>query len=600
MIGRSNPDQLFDKVAACVVVTSKDLVVKHLFAAALLSMSCVLVAACGGGGGGGGSSPPPVAQEPPPTQPPPAVDPPAPSGQAVNVPFEEGDYLEYSVRTESSSIVQGSGSEQDFDAGLLRVTLGAARRIGTVDLFPIVVSGTTLVGGTEFSPRWKYLGASNGKLLGSIDGQSVQTLYSPTGASMEGFFTTFDAGTTSDIKQATFAGDYIQTSALQAGVSKSSGGCQIVAGIRVCSDDAESISSGELFKDGIGPLGFRYSTSSTSNGGGFYTSFSTRYEVQLVRTSLDTSALTVQEAPGQAASMSVAHADVLATVHGGKIYVFGRSASPATTSTDIEVYDPATDRWTIVGTTATSLSGYVVATIDDISYFVGSGPLRAYNHVTSTWSTLTTVNPIGPRAHSGELDWKVDVKRNFAGQGQIYLAQTERYLLAVNGVGQRKTAITLKSYLPGENLWRPVGTYTASSFEMDTMNFVADALFLTGGRNVSPIRFDLLVLQATDQGLARPADRESSAAFARWNERIYCFGGSGKNSDFESVDYRRESEYFDTSSNSWTAIPKLLLGRAAAAAVVLNGKIYVIGGRIAGNTATNRVEVYSLPQPPPA
>lgn len=63
--------------------------------------------------------------------------------------------------------------------------------------------------------------------------------------------------------------------------------------------------------------------------------------------------------------------------------------------------------------------------------------------------TPTTANPIGPNAHDGELDWKHDVKRNFAGQGQIYLAQTERCSLSPHGVGQRRTAIAINRICPG-------------------------------------------------------------------------------------------------------------------------------------------------------
>jgi hypothetical protein len=202
----------------------------------------------------------------------------------VNATFKEGDYLDFYARTESSSVVQGQSGSHTEDATRFRLTLGTPQRVAQTDLFPLSISGRTNVGGFELAPRWKFIGSLGGKLLGSIDGQTVETIYSPDGTAA-GFFATRETAIAAAIEETDFRGDYAEGRVVRMGNAQNSGGCQTIAGVRVCSDDSESISSYEFFKNGIGPFGFRLSRSSTSSGGGFYTSFSSRYAVELVQTS---------------------------------------------------------------------------------------------------------------------------------------------------------------------------------------------------------------------------------------------------------------------------------------------------------------------------
>lgn len=560
---------------------------------------CVSFASgCGGGGGGNASSggtaegsptpqaPPPTPETPPSTPTPPAVP------NAIEAAFKEGDYLDFYVRTESTSIVQGSGSSSTEDAGSFRLTLGSPQQVGGIDLLPIEVAGRTRYDHVEFAPRWKYLGSSGGKLLGSIDGQTVLTIYSPDGAAAEGFFVARDPAVPADVDAREFTGDYVKASAVGVGNAQNSGGCQTIAGIRICSDDSESASTYEYFKNGIGPVGFRLSRSSSSDGGGFYTSFSSRYSVELIRTSLTADAITFDPAPTQAAPMSIARAGALATVHGGKIYVFGRTPTTtgATDASAIEVYDPAVDAWTTIGYTPVNLGNYVVATVDDKSYFVGAGPLRVYDHLTSAWSTPNTSNPIVSGSPLS-LDWKLDVwtttGATLTGERRLALIQTLW--------DQTKTSYTVKTYSPTTNAWIDIGTFALSgNVTMDTMNVLGhDAIVTLGQRN--PIRIDLAAKQYEQGELnAATTGRTTSAASAALDGKIHCFGGSGRNSSGNTVSYRRESDIFDVSANTWTATAKLFVGREDAAAVTLNGRIYVLGGRVRGSAATADVEVYSI------
>lgn len=566
--------------------------VKRFIAPGLVFLVTLLAAGCGGGGGGGGGGGSggdsgPTAGNPGGGTPPPAPEPPPPVPNAIAATFKEGDYLDFYARTESTSVVQGSGGSRTEDAARFRLTLGAPQRVGQTDLFPLTISGRTHVGGLELAPRWKFIGATDGKLQGSLDGQTLQTIYAPDGAAT-GFFAERETAIAAAVDVTDFSGDYASGPVIRVGNAASSGGCQTIAGERVCSDDSESVSSYEFFKEGVGPFGFRLSRSSSSNGGGFFTSFSSRYVVELVETSLAVDQMAFDKAPVEGASMDLARENPLATVHGGKIYIFGRPGGAGVDVTGeswIAVYDPAANSWGSSGATPHDLGTYVVTTIGDRSYFVGDGATRVYDHVTTAWSTPNTNNPMQT---GGERAWKLGAWTPAGGQPSLLLVQTIY-------TSQSGTRFLIKTYSLATNSWTDVGEFTLTGrVLMDTLSVIGDIVTITSGRARSPIRIDLAALEYTDTDMeASPNDRTSSAASVELNGKVYCFGGRGVNSSGAAVSYRRESEYYDTVTDTWTVIPKLLVGREAATAVALDGKLYVIGGRTSNGEKSVRVDVYT-------
>lgn len=547
----------------------------------------LLMAGCGGSGASSPVSDTPPAQTPPsqpPAEPPPAV------ANAVNVAFKEGDFLDFYARTESTSVVQGESGSHTEDATRFRLTLGRPQRVAETDLFPLSISGRTIVDGLELAPRWKFIGSAGGKLLGSLDGQTVETIYSPDGAAT-GFFATRDIAIAAAIDETDFRGDYVRGHVVRMGNAKNSGGCQVIAGVRVCSDDSESVSSYEYFKNGLGPFGFSLSRSSSSNGGGFYTSFSSQYTVELVQTSLTADQITFNSAPVEAAAMSLARENPLATVHAGKIYVFGRPGGAFTDLTGesaVEAYDPVANAWAHIGNTPYNLEGYVVTTIADKSYFVGNGATRVYDHATTTWSTPNTSNPVASSGSNGGMAWKLGARAHWSGQPSLLLVETI-------WDAQSETRFLIKSYSPATNSWTTVGEFSLSGRRlMDTMSVIDDSVFITDGRSRSPLRIDLAALQYTATDMEpSPNNRTSSAASIDLSGKVYCFGGRGVNSSGNAVSYRRESEYYDTAADAWTVAPKLLVGRESATAVALDGKLYVLGGRTRNGQKSARVEMYA-------
>jgi len=76
-------------------------------------------------------------------------------------------------------------------------------------------------------------------------------------------------------------------------------------------------------------------------------------------------------------------------------------------------------------------------------------------------------------------------------------------------------------------------------------------------------------------------------AAASLNDVIYCFGGYGSTTNILNsvLSYSPGGTWTNLSSTGFTP-------RFAACAAVVNGKIYVIGGSLNGNTPSNAVECY--------
>jgi hypothetical protein len=582
--------------------------------AALSLAFAVLVAGCGGGGGSDtgsadGSGSPPPAEVPPPTTPPTTPPPPPPPVEnAVGVPLKQGDFLEYYARAEESSIVQGSGNSTKQDAAQFRLNLGAPVQRGGVTLFPITISGRTrLLDSIDVAPRWHYLGAAGGKLYGSIDGQSVETVYSPDGA-LAGFFAQRDPAQPATLTGSTFHGDYLDTSAIAAGNSQSAGGCQVIAGYQICSEDSSSASAYEYFKDGLGPLGFSLSRSSTSSGGGFTTSFTTRYQVELTGTSLAATGIEFGNVPHEISAMNHARQNALATVHDGRIFVFGRKAGGTGTATEpseIEVYDPATQAWSVIGQTPAAMSDYVATVLGDQSYFVGSGPLYAYDHLGSSWSTPVAASPVQNLSDGKDIctaagrprvtrNLKLALWTGAGGEQRIVLAEAEQFLVSGSGTCKDETDFFLNVYTPAAKAWAPLGSFSLPrAFPLDGALISGDQLILSSGSNTAPITVDLVKLEYDTSRSASPNGRSSSAASVERDGLVQYIGGAVRDSSGKYQEYSRQIEAYDFAADSWALGTQLLLGRERSAAVALGEKIYVLGGAVAGGSVTDRVEAYT-------
>ncbi len=92
-------------------------------------------------------------------------------------------------------------------------------------------------------------------------------------------------------------------------------------------------------------------------------------------------------------------------------------------------------------------------------------------------------------------------------------------------------------------------------------------------------------LTGWSQHAPMPAARFSLAAAASGGI-VYAIGGIGPDAWSSSVDA------YNPATNSWTTVGQMATPRTGAGAVTINGKIYVVGGHVAGGIASGIIEAY--------
>ena len=245
-------------------------------------------------GARGAASPPAaaVASPPSPMPPPPS---PTPSPQFSGFEFEigEGDFWDYRWSTLDRSCAQGRGCSSDKDDGLFRITLGEAIRIQDEPAYKLEITGDP---GSN-APPWRYLAVSDNKILGSSDGSSLVVLFdAQTGVwAGSGFFKTrFEsdelakASPGNIFEQETTASwsGFRTGPAFVVGRADSQSECETIAGYRICPrQESYSFTENEWFRPGIGAVAYRYQSSSSYSGGGFFSSYSSEENVGLVASS---------------------------------------------------------------------------------------------------------------------------------------------------------------------------------------------------------------------------------------------------------------------------------------------------------------------------
>ncbi len=194
-----------------------------------------------------------------------------------DVPLTTGTFWDYRWATRTSSY----GSTSSTNSGYFRVALGDAKDIGGKIAYAVHVFNRS-----EFSPRWKYLGYSDGLFFGSEDASTVHNLIDAnTGFSVgAGFFA--DLGDTLwKARQASFSNSLVSGSGVLLERSSSSTDRVCVDGYGCVSGSAPdtNMTQQEFYMPGIGAAGYYFKF---SIDGGFSNQQTTTEEVGLAATSL--------------------------------------------------------------------------------------------------------------------------------------------------------------------------------------------------------------------------------------------------------------------------------------------------------------------------
>lgn len=209
----------------------------------------------------------------------------SPALEGFDFTLETGDFWEFGWDARTSSYSQGSGGQSSERSGVFRVTLGEPVTVEGVEIHTIELTGNGL---DAFVPRWQYLGMDGDRLLGSATGSTVEVIFdADTGYwAGGGFFAPVPEDALVVAEPSRIDNAYLSESAIAVGRSTSQQQCEVIAGQRLCGDEAFDREEFEFYQAGIGPVGYRYMNAYSSSGGGFSSGSSEEYDVGLVASSL--------------------------------------------------------------------------------------------------------------------------------------------------------------------------------------------------------------------------------------------------------------------------------------------------------------------------
>ncbi|MEL7449421.1 MAG: kelch repeat-containing protein [Pseudomonadota bacterium] len=557
--------------------------------------------ACGGGGGGGGDAPQPDAGPAPTTPPatPPSTPPPTTTTTSLGISLEAGAYWEFFGTAERFTFAQPNTNTSTIDVGRFRVTLGNSVMIGGQEAYPLELSGES----QDFAPRWTHLAVDgSGSLLGSIDGASLSVVYDARTDEWVGggFFVEFAPDEAVDFFEDVFDGNYNTHDALVAAHSTSSGGCEQIIGMTFCDDESTTFSEREFYLLGVGPIGYSLDTTYSDEGGGFFTSFRRKTRIELIQTSFTPqNGIAFVLPPWESvASLNVPRQNHRAYAADGRILVFAGSDADGAILDSVEVYDPATNKWTF--STPMPPGSYGSGGVIDGKVYLTdslSGTFAVFDPVTESWSSEAPVNGDLP----GLCDAAVYEDVTF-GFGTM--------LVGANCNSAFVRSLSFSGYSPSTQ-----STVVSSGLNLGlsellrfTVETVGDTMYVIGGfgRGGEPGRgartaiwsFDVITGEWNTSPAAQMLEARDSHSSATLDNRVYVFGGAPVGcSDFNPDNCSRgnplrEAEVYDPETSTTEALPPMFTPRESFATVVLNGQIYAIGGDD-GAEVTAKVERFS-------
>ncbi|HPU86647.1 MAG TPA: kelch repeat-containing protein [Candidatus Latescibacteria bacterium] len=257
-----------------------------------------------------------------------------------------------------------------------------------------------------------------------------------------------------------------------------------------------------------------------------------------------------------------------AAVIGGKIYVVGGYDCSKPLS-NVEIYDPATNRWESGPAMAQARATHSCGVIGGKLYVVGGysgdrvlNSLAIFDPATNTWSTGPSMPTPRCNVSAAVLGDKLYVVGGMPGGGPV------RYDI-------------LEVFDPIENKWTTGPPMPSARAGLATA-VIGNRLYVIGGERDSERGYHYLdLLEIFDPetnmwtaGPPLPTPRFSLGATVV-DGKLYTLGGG---CGFEDSSCQQVMEVYDPVTGTWVAGPFLPTGRCDFAVATCGGKIYVMGG----------------------
>lgn len=243
-----------------------------------------------------------------------------PAFAGFNLPLSQATFWDVQWSTDTTSTAQGAGTTRVVDRGEFIVILGAPHTIAGVTAYPVEIHGDAAHEDApstsgSFAPRWKWLASAHDRLLGSVDGTTLQTVFDArTGAWPGGGL--FAIWPSSSLSVAT-SSIYNGSPAVEASRSANRSRCESFPdlGLTVCGDSGFSFVEKELYAAGVGPVAYSYDNTYSSCGGSFCSGANWKYRLDVPVSSLGGDVLVREAEPNDSAAQATPAGNVKDSLH---------------------------------------------------------------------------------------------------------------------------------------------------------------------------------------------------------------------------------------------------------------------------------------------
>ena len=291
-----------------------------------------------------------------------------------------------------------------------------------------------------------------------------------------------------------------------------------------------------------------------------------------------------------------ARTEVAVAALDGLIYVVGGFETPSSwkiwqssVSTKVEVYDPATNRWSSRPDLPMGLHHAGAAVLDGALYVVGgftvsddmlwnpSDRVFRFNPADETWTERAPL----PTARGGLAVTAL--------QGKLY---------AVSGYDGLRNPAAVEVYDPARDQWTAAAPLPTPRDHLAAVT-LGETLYAIGGRVRLDYRENLSTVEAyqaeSNQWIPKadmPTPRSGIAAGVL-NGWIYVFGGESGEGTFH------QNERYNARLNRWQTMAPMPTARHGLGAAAVAGHIYVLsGGPRPGGSYSRLNEIFIPPSPP--
>lgn len=259
----------------------------------------------------------------------------------------------------------------------------------------------------------------------------------------------------------------------------------------------------------------------------------------------------------------------------GKLYAIGgqhREEEKTGAQSEVDVYDPATNRWTVAASMPRPI-GHITANI-----FVRNGRINITSGVTTNSVEIANVIEYDPFTNS----WSELPPLPAARQSPVSGAVNGQIVVtcgAQNGL-QAQTWITQATGALGRWQTGPPLPFAVGEVSAGIINNV---LYVVGDDSSATMAYNLKTGGWRSDLAPRPRQGDHHAATVV-NGKLYLVGGLGGGS-------AGQVQIYDPSGNNWTLGAPAPYAGGSVSIGLLAGKIYIAGG-IVGSTTVNTAAVY--------